>query len=118
MKERNQKQYLIYCPVCEYRGKAERYRSGFGIILEVIFFLCLILPWVIYKVLIPHKFQCPKCGNTNVNRLTSYYTKECPYCKKKITDRDPVCPQCGRTLSATERYGRMRANYTKTKTWK
>ncbi|MCX7919392.1 MAG: zinc ribbon domain-containing protein [bacterium] len=118
MGRERKKQCFIYCPNCEFRGKAEQVRSGFKVFLEVVLFFCLIIPWVIYKRFYPQKLQCPKCGNTRVNRLASYYTKECPYCQKKVTSRDPICPQCGRTLSAMERYGRMRATYTKQTRWK
>lgn len=118
MGKEHKKQYLIYCPECDYRGQAEKYQSGARVILEIILFLCFILPWVIYKIWVPQKFQCPKCGSTKVKRLASYYTKECPYCNKKVTNRDPVCPQCGRTLAGLERYGRMRATYTKQTRWK
>lgn len=118
MRKEHKKQYLIYCPECQYRGQAERYQSGFGIMLQIILFLCFILPWVIYKILVPQRFQCPKCGNTKLNRLASYYTRECPYCKKKITDRDPECPQCGRPLTGSRNYNSMQVKYTKPTRWK
>ncbi|MFB3896808.1 MAG: zinc ribbon domain-containing protein [bacterium] len=118
MAKENKKFYYIYCPECQYRGQAEKRQSGGNAILEVILFLLFILPWIIYKLMFAQKFQCPKCGNPKVKRLASYYTRECPYCKKKITDRDPECPQCGKTLTGSRNYHKMQVKYTRPTRWK
>ena len=98
----------IYCPVCQYRGKREL-TSGTGrIILEIILFLCLIIPWIVFHLLVPKKYKCPKCGNTEPHILSTNNVIRCPYCQKVVMDNTPICPQCGRVISSQEIYQQER----------
>jgi predicted RNA-binding Zn-ribbon protein involved in translation (DUF1610 family) len=56
-----------YCKNCGFIGPPETYRPG-SVFLEVVLFLCFILPWIIYRaVRLSKKYDgCPKCGAPNM----------------------------------------------------
>jgi DNA-directed RNA polymerase subunit RPC12/RpoP len=108
----------IYCPECKFRGKPEVVKSGLRFLIEVILFLCLIIPWILYRIFIPPTYQCPKCGNTDFKTIKGGETSRCPFCGGCVMGFDPTCPQCGRKLSAGEKYGQMRVENHRQTTWK
>ena len=98
----------IYCPVCQYRGKGES-SSGTGrIILEIILFLCLIIPWILFRIVVPKKYHCPRCGNTEPHILSADKLRRCPYCLKVVMENMPKCPQCGQIISVADKYQQER----------
>ena len=114
----NQPIGYIYCPECQYRGKPEFYKSTASVLLEILLFLLLILPWVIYKLIAKPKFKCPKCGNRDVKYLPGGETKKCPFCGARVPGFDPTCHQCGRRLSAGEKYQKARTDFHRQTKWK
>ena len=59
----------IRCPNCGYVGPGARWAEGCGPqVLEVVLFLMLIVPWLVYKAFTYNTVKCPKCGNTKVAR--------------------------------------------------
>lgn len=98
----------IYCPICQYRGKGEPASGAGRIILEIILFLCFIIPWILFRLLVSKKYKCPKCGNTEPHILSPEKLRRCPYCDKVVTDDMPTCPQCGRVISSHEIYQQER----------
>lgn len=57
----------FYCKHCGFIGVPETYRPG-SVGLEVLLFLFLILPWIIYRaVRLSKKYDgCPRCGTPHM----------------------------------------------------
>lgn len=108
----------IYCPECQYRGKPEIYTSGGRVFLQIILFLLFILPWIIYKVMASPQLRCPKCGNIHAKHLADGETSKCPFCGARVPSFENSCPQCGRVVSAGEKYQKTRVDYHKETKWK
>lgn len=54
----------IFCPHCNYEGKAE-FKKGWSGCISFILWMCFIIPWIIYSIRRSSKefWICPKCWN-------------------------------------------------------